>query len=161
VCRSIAGPFWQVSGPAKQSSQDIIHCAWSRDLGARFELGCKPQTAIADNAAALPLIVAKRFEFACELWQRKRLVVFASRTSPRRPRAARPLQGKTRWTSQGAAGQRQRHGSLVRVRGSSGSSLREGRRGTTQPHRKDIGGRLGCLPAHRLPETHLPGSGKL
>jgi hypothetical protein len=28
----------------------------------RFELGSKPQTAIADKAAALPLVVAKRFE---------------------------------------------------------------------------------------------------
>jgi hypothetical protein len=58
---------------------------------ARFELGCKPQTA--DNAAALPLVVAKRFEFACELWHRQRLVV-VQRTRSRKPRAARPRQGK-------------------------------------------------------------------
>src|SRR4029453_3408354 len=45
---------------------------------ARFELCCKPQTAIEDNAAALPLVVAKRFEFACELWHRQRLLVVHS-----------------------------------------------------------------------------------
>ena len=50
-----------------------IHCAWSRDLGARFD---------SDNAAALSLVVAKRFEFACEFWHRQRLVVVHSRRLP-------------------------------------------------------------------------------
>jgi len=41
----------------------------------RFGLRCEPQTAITDKAAALPLVVAKGFEFGCELGHGERLMV--------------------------------------------------------------------------------------